>query len=110
MRIVGAILSVLFLFGVPVPALALQRRSLIVDLGASLTFPQIAANATRTLVAAIVLLCITLFLLGAFVMVLSRGKEDQLQKGKDLMIWSLVGMAVVIGSYAIIRTLYSVFF
>lgn len=54
--------------------------------------------------------CITVFMLGAFYMVFSRGKEDLLQKGKDLMIGAVVGLAVILGAYGIIRTFFYVLY
>lgn len=45
-----------------------------------------------------------LFLVGAFYMVLYAGKEDKVKAGKDIMIRSLIGLAIVQGSYAIVRT------
>lgn len=46
-----------------------------------------------------------MFLVGAFMLVLSGAKEDYKQRGKDLMVGSLLSIAVVLGAYAIYRTI-----
>lgn len=73
-------------------------------LGVDLTLNEFNQNFFGFLAVTIVSLCVILFLIGAFLTVLSRGKQDTVQKGKDLMLWSLVGLAVVLGSYGIVRT------
>ena len=47
---------------------------------------------------------IVLFLYGAFRMVTSAGKDEWLQAGKNAMKYSLIGFALVTGSYGIYRT------
>lgn len=79
-------------------------------IGTNLNPTQILANIARFLMAMGVFVCITVFMLGAFYMVFSRGKEDLLQKGKDLMIGAVVGLAVILGAYGIIRTFFYVLY
>lgn len=50
------------------------------------------------------IICTGIFIVGAFFLTASRGKDDMVQKGKDLMTGALIGLAVVLGSYAILRT------
>jgi len=57
------------------------------------------------LAGAIGAVAITMFVVGAFLVTLSGIKEDWRQKGKDLMIGSAMSLAVVLGSYAILRML-----
>jgi hypothetical protein len=45
-----------------------------------------------------------MFTVGAFMIVLSGVKEDYKQKGKDLMVGAILSIAVVLGAYAILRT------
>ena len=87
------------------PAIAFAR-TLTVDLGATISFPELIGNAVEALALISILFTTVLFLIGAFMMVISRGKEDQVSKGKDLMIQSLIGMAVVGGAYGLIRTIF----
>jgi hypothetical protein len=47
--------------------------------------------------------CTVAFLIGAFLIVVSRGQEPLLPRGKSLIIDSLIGMAVVLGAQGILR-------
>lgn len=99
-----ALVSALVAFGVPT-AFAAAPRSLIVP-GIKATFAQIMAQIIGSLAQASVAVCTVLFVVGAFYWVFSRGEESHVKTGKDLMIGSLVGLAVILGSYAILRTVF----
>lgn len=72
------------------------------------TFGQLMSNLINYLVLLMMFVAVILFLIGAFYLTLSHGKEDQVKKGRDLMKHSLMGLGVVVGSYAIVRTFLSV--
>ena len=76
----------------------------------NLTPQTVLQNVVTFLLRMGVFVCITVFMLGAFYMVFSRGKEDLLQKGKDLMIGAVIGLAVILGAYGIIRTFFYVLY
>jgi len=50
-------------------------------------------------------IALAIFLIGAFLMTISGGKDTLLQAGKRAMINSLVGLAIIVGCYGIYRTL-----
>lgn len=50
------------------------------------------------------MIALSIFLYGAFRMVTSAGKDEWLQAGKNAMKYSLIGFALVTGSYGIYRT------
>lgn len=91
----------------PVYAFALEYNEfdgyLNVGTGTSLGFWQIANNAITFLAGAISAIAVTMFLIGAFFVTVSGVKEDYRQRGKDLMIGSILSLAVVAGAYSILR-------
>ncbi len=89
---------------IPGRAHALADRFIIVGTGIRIGFTQALGNLMGFLVTTMSGLAVCLFLVGALLMVASRGQEDQMKRGKDIMIGSLIGLAVVLGSYAIYRT------
>ena len=50
------------------------------------------------------LIALAIFLIGAFRMTISAGRETEIQAGKTAMIGSLVGLALVTASFGIYRT------
>ena len=50
------------------------------------------------------MIALSIFLVGAFMMVISAGQDTLLQSGKRAMKGSLIGIALVTGSYGIYRT------
>ncbi|MBI4129173.1 hypothetical protein HY464_00600 [Candidatus Peregrinibacteria bacterium] len=77
--------------------------------GADVTPAGIIGNVLGFLWGVIVAFCTVIFAVGALFMILGAGKEDMLQKGKTMMIGGIVGLAVVIGGPAILRTFFWVF-
>ncbi len=103
-------LSGLPLLLLPLKASALYDRSFEVQTGVRITLEQLFANLYTFLAASIVSICGVLFLIGASYMVASHGDTNMVDKGKKIMIGSLVGMGIVLGSYAILRTLFSIIY
>lgn len=93
----------MFRFLIPV-AQALQQRTIFVDTGPRLTFSQLTLNLINWAAASIVSVCIVLFLLGAGYWVSAAGRQEAIDTGKKHMLGALQGLAVTLGSYAILRT------
>ena len=55
-----------------------------------------------TIVGALALL---FFIYGGFILILSRGATDQVQKGKDIMVAAIIGLVIVFGAYMLVRFL-----
>ena len=74
-----------------------------ITIGATGTFGAEAGKLITFLATSISALTAVLFLTGVLMLVASGVHEEYRQKGKDLMIGSLIAMAVVLGAYAILR-------
>lgn len=91
--------------GLHIPsAFAYTTVPLTVNIGTSATFGQVASHFVNFLAGIAAVVCGATFVVGALFVVLSRGKDDQVQKGKDLMIGSMTGLAVIVAAYAIVGT------
>lgn len=79
-------------------------QQLPVNIGTPLSWGELTGNIVNFLAASIGFLAVAMFIFGALKMTASAAKEDWRTQGKDLMIHSLVAMAIVLGAYAILRT------
>ncbi len=50
-----------------------------------------------------------MFVLGGFYMIFSAGNEERVTKGKRILVWAVVGMVVILSSYAILSFVFSLF-
>lgn len=91
-------------FGLLQPAFAVAQNQLVVGTGTSIDFWTVAGRIISFLAATITVVAVAMFMVGALYLVLSGAKEDYKQKGKDYMIGSVISIAVVLGAYAILRT------
>jgi len=46
-----------------------------------------------------------MFVYGGFLFLISQGKPESVKKGKDTMTWAILGLAVIVGAYAIVSAL-----
>ena len=86
------------------PLRAFANRQLDVDIGTDKSIVQAISDVLAFLAGAIGSIAVALFVAGAFMVMIGGAKEDQAQKGKDLIIGSLLSLAVVLGAYAMLRT------
>ncbi len=66
-------------------------------------FEQISEAFIKLLTGVVLLLTILTFMIGSSFWIFSAGNESLVERGKDLMIYSLVGILIVVGSYVIVR-------
>lgn len=85
------------------PQMALAGK-LIVSIGTPSNLQAITMRVVIFLADTITVIATAMFLVGAFMVVLAGAKEDYKQRGKDLMIGSLLSVGVVLGAYALYRT------
>lgn len=66
---------------------------------------QLTTNFIRAAFYSASFFAVSIFLVGAALWVFSAGNDTLIQKGKGMMQYSLIGLALVVGSYAIWRTI-----
>ena len=52
-------------------------------------------------------LAVLLIAFGGFTLVVSRGNPSQSQKGKDILIWTFVGLAVIFVSWMVVNSIFA---
>jgi hypothetical protein len=92
---------------VPVSAFA-QQRTLQVTNGSGFDIWDLFGRLISYLAGAIFFISPVIFLIGALMYTASGVQEGLRQRGKDAMIYSIVGFFVVLSSYAILRSVYYV--
>ncbi|MDD4901113.1 MAG: pilin [Patescibacteria group bacterium] len=53
-------------------------------------------------------LALVMFIYGGAVWMLSRGNQEQVAQGKNIIIWAAMGLAIIFMSYALIRFIFTV--
>lgn len=102
LRILGVLWGTLFL---PARAFAVTfYMNPCFYLFACMDFNRLGQNITNGLLGAAALVCTAIFVVGAAFVVFSAGNDTPLQKGRGMMTGSAIGLAIIVGSYAIYRT------
>ena len=92
------------LFIAPEKAWALQDRFIVVTTGIRIPFNEAIANLTGFVAISAVGVCTLLFLVGAAQLVISHGDQTKVDNGKKMMISAPIGLAIVLSSYGVVRT------
>ena len=98
-------MSLLRLLLLPVRVLALEDRSVVLTTGIRIPFIQVVGNVTAFAATSATGVCTLLFLIGAAQMTVSHGDQTKVDNGKKMMLSALAGLAIVLSSYAIVRTI-----
>lgn len=98
-----------FLLGL-LPQIASAQRTLTVELGTRQSITEIAENVVTFLARSVGIVCAALVILGALFIVASRGEDPLKSRGKDLILYSLIGLAVVLGSAGILQMVFYILY
>ncbi len=96
--------KLLILLGLVAFVPARVHAILRINTGVHTTIPQILGGILRILLAWSSLVATALFLGGALWMVASGGKDERVTVAKTVMKASLVGLAIIVGSWLILST------
>lgn len=86
------------------------ERCICLSTGYGGDLPELILRVVFFLSYAIGAFCTVAFIVGALMVVISRGQEPFLPRGKTLMIESLIGLALVLGAQGILRIVVSVLY
>lgn len=106
--VVFALQTSSFVLSLAAPLAASAQRTLTVNIGTDASLDTIISNVLTYMLIFMELLAVVLFVTGAFLFAISRGKEEGLASagtGKSLMFNSMIGLAVVLSAHAILKTL-----
>jgi len=88
------------------PAYAQGGRTLSVNLGSKIDFWSLIGNVLSFLANAALFIAPVVFLTGVLMYTMGGVDQGRAESGKKIMIAAVVGFAVIIGSYSILRVLY----
>lgn len=64
--------------------------------------PKIIGNIIKTVLAIVGALALGMFVYGGFTWLTSGGSPDRVKKGKDILIWAVIGLVVIFASYTLV--------
>jgi hypothetical protein len=104
MKLRAALLSLLLL-----PAKVLAANTFALK-GIEVSLPEFWNGLISMAAKWIVGFCTTLFLIGAFMMIINANKQERAKQGKTIMTNSIIGLIIVLLAYAIVKTVFSIIF
>lgn len=72
-------------------------------LGTVTDISQIVGNVLRALFGILGSIALLMFIYGGFTWLTSGGAAEKIQKGKDTMVWAVLGIAIVFAAYTIVN-------
>jgi hypothetical protein len=65
-------------------------------------WPVLLASIIQIVLAVVGSLALIAFTYGGIVMITGQGNEEQIKKGKEILLWSIVALIVIAASYALV--------
>lgn len=84
--------------GAPIPA----NKTLPNPLGIT-SINSLAARLINFVLGVVGTISLVLFVYGGFIWMISAGSQEKVRKGRDIIVWAAIGMAVVFMAYTIVR-------
>lgn len=51
-------------------------------------------------------LALAMFIYGGFMWMVAAGNQQRVQKGKDILVWAVIGLVIIFSAYAMVRFLF----
>jgi hypothetical protein len=71
--------------------------------------PRLIGNIIKTVLAIVGALALAMFIYGGFTWLTSGGSAEKIKKGKDILIWAVIGLVVIFASYSLVDFLLTAF-
>lgn len=68
---------------------------------------QITANIIKAILGILGAVTLIMFIYGGFKIIFSAGNEQKLEKGRNTLIWAIIGLAIVLSSYSILNYVFT---
>jgi cobalamin biosynthesis Mg chelatase CobN len=68
----------------------------------------IIGNIIRAMLGVVGAVTLLMFLYGGFMLIFSAGEQEKLDKGRKTLIWSIIGLAIVLSSYSILSYVFKI--
>ena len=94
--------------GVGTPAPETPKAQLQNPLGSVVTIPQIVSKIIKLIMGLVGIISLVMFIYAGFLWLTAQGKPDAVKKGRDTMLWAVVGLVVIFSSYIILNYIFKV--
>ena len=95
------ILILVILFFLLFPILNVEGTVSLPNLLGSTDLPTIVGNIIKAVLGLVGTLALVMFIYGGILWMTSGGSEEQVKKGKDTLVWAILGLAIIFFSYAL---------
>lgn len=99
------VLSLFLLNSSPVLAAEDSSMTLTNPLGPNTNVYTLAGRVVSVVLGLVGTIALVMFIYGGIVWMTSGGSKDKIKKGKDAIVWSVIGMAVIFASYGLTKFL-----
>ncbi|PKM91725.1 hypothetical protein CVU82_00770 [Candidatus Falkowbacteria bacterium HGW-Falkowbacteria-1] len=77
--------------------------SLSNPLGAGATAQSVIGNVISQVLGVVGALALIMFIYGGLTWMTAMGNEQQIKKGKDILMWATLGLVIIFSSYALVK-------
>lgn len=75
----------------------------------NMTLEDVVLNVIRFILGIVSIVAVIQFIVGGLTILTSQGNPEKVKKGKDTLIWAIIGIALIFGSYMILSQIFEIF-
>lgn len=100
--------AALFGLGLASPIIV-RAEELPAPLGSASSSPDLLVSKIINIALGLLSICtLAIFIYGGFLFMLSGGNPEMLKKGKSTLVWAVIGLAIIMSSYGIVKYVFTV--
>lgn len=99
--------TVIFVIAIMAVPLLARAARLVNPLGGNDTFEEVIKNVITGAIGISGVLALIAFILGGVTWMISGGDSSKIKKGKDMMIWAVMGLVIIFSAYAILTFIFT---
>lgn len=81
-----------------------ESVTIINPLGDNITTPQaLIGKIINSVLGVVGSLALVMFIYGGFIWMTSSGSSEQVKKGRDILMWAVIGLVIIFSAYGLVR-------
>lgn len=84
---------------------SVSSMTLTNPLGTTTTVYSLTGRVISVVLGLVGTIALVMFIYGGIIWMTSAGSKDKIKKGKDVIVWSVIGMAIIFASYGLTKFL-----
>lgn len=85
------------------PANTVQLTNPLSNQASSISVPELIGRIIKQVLGVVGSLALAMFIYGGLIWMTSAGSSEKVEKGKNILVWAVIGLIIIFTSYALVK-------